>query len=317
MYEFGRVKEAQHELDQAKGDHARQQQYFENNPKLKEALETRLKKADRNVNSALLEYAKVARDTEPMLREFASERGGERIPDEESIRRIVRAEVRDEIRERRHRDDFVSHRSLDSKLTEFDRKQQNRLSADIRAAIHKETAAFARKDDVEILSDKVKGMNTREQRTSVTSDIRETDQRIVAHAREIESLKAELTARTNRQNQEFSSLKDLVDDIQKDSAAQQTSRIQIRGAQTDDIVKVCLKFYKSDAIGGISAGKSPRSHQRSVYHYSRSSIPSHLCPRRYTHPEWSCRGIRQTFRCRPRIDAGILFRSPSRKQQSQ
>jgi hypothetical protein len=177
-----------------------------------------------------------------MLREFASERGSERVPDEESIRRIVRAEFREEIRERRNRgDDFVSYRSLDSKLTDFDRKQQSRLSADIRAAIHKETAGFARKDDVEILSDKVKGMNPRERKTSVTSDIRETDQRIVAHAREIESLKAELAARTNRQRQEFSSLKDRVDGIHKESAAQQTSRIQIRGAQTDDIVKVCLK----------------------------------------------------------------------------
>lgn len=232
MYEFGKAKEARQEHTATGLEYDKLKQHFASNPMLKESLETRKAKAEENARVAMLNYAKAASLAEPILRQW--ENASERAPDDESIRRIVKAEIKNLI----SRDNYVTFGDLKADLSDLDKRHQKEWSADIRAAVNKEIASYARKTEVEKLSEQVKEMRTRERTASGSETARDMDHRIIAHAKEIEQLKLEIAKGLDKQHQALLLVKQSVAP-KNESSQPPAKRIQISGAQSDNVVKVC------------------------------------------------------------------------------
>ena len=228
------MKEAEQEKRLADGEYHKQSQYFDNNSKLREAVETRRSKSERTLSSVRSDYAKAAREAEPLLRRLSSESPSGTI-DEETIRRIIQVELKE----------FVMFRDLDKEIDklhdDLERKLQKKTPAEVRAVVNQELKNYTHTSDFDRLADQVKGMNVRTRQMSVSSETsRDVEQRIVTQARDMESLRAELTARTSQQGKEISSLRERIKTLQKDTPLKQPQRIQkTPGTKSDDIVKVC------------------------------------------------------------------------------
>ena len=227
------MKEAEQEKRLADGEYQKQSQYFENNSKLRAAVEARRSKSERTLSIARSDYAKAAREAEPLLRQLSPESPSEMI-DEETIRRIVQAELKE----------FVMFRDLDKEMDklygDLERKLQKKTPSEVRAVVNQELKNYTHKSEFDRLTDQVKGMNVRTRQMSVSSDTsRDIDQRIGAQARDMESIRTELAARIAQQGKEIISLRERINNLQKDAALQQSQRIQMApGTKSDDIVKV-------------------------------------------------------------------------------
>lgn len=239
------MREAEHEKRLAEEEYRRQSQYFENNMKLRETLETRRTRSERNLSNARSDYTKAAREAEPMLQQLCDERSptSATVIDEETIRRVVRAELRD----------YVAYREMEQELKALGRRLQKEIPSDIRTTISKDLKNYTHRSEYERLMDQVKNMNVQGRQMSVPSDTsRDVDQRIIAQAREVENIKSELTTRTNHQSQQISLLKDRIDSLQMESSSQSLRAQAAPRTSANDIVKV-NSFYpvsnSSDRIG--------------------------------------------------------------------
>jgi hypothetical protein len=200
---------------------------------MKETLETQRSKAENRLKVLRSDYVKAAREVEPILLRLNSEPPSpkENIGlNEEATRRLVQNEVKN--MERGH------YRELDNEMGSTGRKIRQDLAHDIKVAVNKEMKSYVPRAEHERLVGEVRNTNLRARQSSVSSDTtRDYDQRIVAQAREIETLRSELTTRTNRQTQELSSLKDRVNSIQSGPSLQR--RIQVSPPpKSNDILKV-------------------------------------------------------------------------------
>jgi hypothetical protein len=220
------MKEAEHEKKLADAEFYKQSQHFDNNLKLREAVETRRTKSDRTLQSTRTEYAKVAREAEPMLRRISPDETTATNEDER-VRKILAAEVK-ELHLVRYRDLEKELRTLSTKWRDF------------RDLVNRDLDDFPRKGDLDRLADQVRSMNLRGRQTSVSSDTsRDVDRRIVAQAREVENLKTDLVARMKEMVKEISLLKDRVNSMPKDASSQQSQPIQMGpGTKSDDIANV-------------------------------------------------------------------------------
>ena len=213
-YQYGKMRDAEFERSAAEGEYLKQSQYFVNNPKLRETVESRRSRTERALNSTRTEYAKAARDAEPLLRRLSGDNPSGAVTDEETIRKIVRDELKG----------FVMFKDMDRETASLERKIQKRISGDMRAVANQELKGYTRATDFERLADQVKGMNVRNRQRSVSSETsREVDHRIVGQAKEVENIKSELVTRTNQQAKEISILKDRIDSIQGDTTCTDTT----------------------------------------------------------------------------------------------
>jgi hypothetical protein len=245
------MKDAELERSLAEGEYLKQSQYFVNNPKLRETVESRRSRTERALNLTRTEYAKAARDAEPLLRRLAGDNPSGAITDEETIRKIIRAELKD----------FVMFKDMDKETTNLERKIQKRISGDMRVVTNQELKGYTRLSDFEKLADQVRGMNVRSRQRSVSSETsREVDHRIVGQAKEVENIKSELVTRTNQQAKEISILKDQINSMQGDTTALQSRGIQMApGTKSEDIVKV---YFLEDMISRIRWSQLLRKHRR-------------------------------------------------------
>ena len=200
---------------------------------MKETLESQRSKAENRLKVLRSDYVKAAREVEPILLRLNSEPPSPKENNglnEEAARRLVQNEVKN--MERGH------YRELDNEVGSTGRKIRQDLAHDIKLAVNKELKSYVPWAEHERLVGEIRNTNPRARQSSVSSDTaREYDQRIVAHAREIETLRSELTTRTNRQTQELSSLKDRVNSIQREPSLQR--RIQMSSPpKSNDILKV-------------------------------------------------------------------------------
>jgi hypothetical protein len=244
-YQYGKMREAEQEKKFADGEYHKKSQYFESNPKLRETLESRRMRSERNLNNARSDYTKAAREAEPMLRQLCAESPptSATAVDEETIRRVVQNELRD----------YVRYRKMDQELATVERKLQKEFSSDVRTMVSKELKNYTHRSEYDRLVDQVRNLNVQGRHTSVSSDTpREVDQRIIAQAREVENIKSELTTRTNQQSQEIASLKDRIDGLQMEPSFQSRRGQTIPATNAEDIAKVCHLYHvsnSSDTIG--------------------------------------------------------------------
>src|SRR5437016_4026864 len=134
------MKEAEQEKRLADGEYHKQSQYFENNSKLREAVEARRSRSERTLSTARSDYVKTAREAEPLLRRLSSEIPSG-ISDEETIRKIIQAELKG----------FVMFRDLDKEMDklygDLERKLQKKTPAEVRALVNQELKNFPHKSD--------------------------------------------------------------------------------------------------------------------------------------------------------------------------
>ena len=232
-YRYGKMKDAEQEMRLADGEYRKQSQHFDNNSKLREAVEARRSRSERALSTAQSDYTKAAREAEPLLRRLSSE-SPTAITDEETIRKIIKTELKE----------FVMFQDLDKEVDKLydrlERKLQKKTPAEVRGVVNQELKNYIHQSEFDRLADQVRGMNVRTRQLSVSSDTsRDVDQRIVAQARDMETIRTELAARTAQQGKEIISLKERINNLQKDGTLQQSQRIQMaRGRKLDDIVKV-------------------------------------------------------------------------------
>jgi len=267
MYFFGKMKDAEHEKDSIEADYRKESQNFESQPKWREALESKRNKKRGEYAKALSNYERAAREAEPLLRQLTVPQqpptpAGPTL-DEDEVRRMIRAELRQQ-------KEFVRFQDIDNEMKMVERKLRRDLDSDVRKTMSGELRNYTEKREVVRLAEQIREISSRARQSSVSSDTsREMDQRILAQAREIESLKADLAKLANQHTLELVSLKDKVVVLQKEKSRSQPKRIQMPGASGHDIVKVHIVGTVL-IVGGIGARESPGSHQRSVRYNPRS-----------------------------------------------
>jgi len=238
MYHYSRMKDAEHEVRSADGDYYRQQQYFEANPKLREQLELRKSKTERNFSTARTDYTKAAREAEPLLRRLNTENipPRESAPsrvDEESVRKVVQQEMR--ITERT----FVRFRDLETELDMVRGKLARELvkQDDLKVMLKK----YALWHEHEKLVEQVRELSLRGRQRSVSSDnSRDLDQRLVQN-REFDQVRAEFKTKTDQLGTEVAMLKGLFNNMHKDSDVQPGRRTKQDGnAKPEELAKVRL-----------------------------------------------------------------------------
>ena len=221
------MKEAEHDKRLVDIEFTKQSQNFESNPKLREVLEARRSKSERVLNTTRSEYAKAARETEPLLRRLSNENQSEAL-----ARKIVKAEL----------DDFVMFRDLDREmevqLNNLERKLLKRIPAEARIVVN-EMKGFALQSDFDKLEEQVKGMGAKRRPASESSDDSRGFDHIVAQGREVANLQKDLVSRTTQLDSEIISLKEKVNNMQKDKTLELSRRMQMTPVtKSDDVVKV-------------------------------------------------------------------------------
>lgn len=235
MYQYSRMRDAEYEVRMADGDYQRQQQYFDGNPKLRETMESRKTKTERNFSTARADYAKAAKDAEPLLRRLNTEN----IPpkdlsprlDEETVRKVVQYELRSLERT------FVRFRDLEAELDKVKAKLAREFSRpdDVKQLLKK----YVWRTDFDKLSEQVRALSVRGRQASVSSDTsRDLDQRLVQN-REFDQIRAEFRGTTDQLTSELAMLKGLFNSMQRDHNLQPGRRIQM-DAKSEDVVKVPL-----------------------------------------------------------------------------
>jgi len=234
-YTYGKMRDAEQEKRLADGEYQRQSQHFDNNHKLREALETRKNKCDRIFQTARSDYGKAAQQAEPILRRMA-----EPAPPpinttfiEEAVRKVMKREL----------EKFPTFREMDDSLGNLERKIAKQTGIDIRAEVKRELRDYTHSSDFRGLSEQVRDLKLRGRQMSVSSDTsRDKDYRIDAQAREVENVRHELSSRQQEQGKEIARLNDRLNTLhtqQKDILVQQNRRVQMPpGTRSEDIVKV-------------------------------------------------------------------------------
>jgi hypothetical protein len=207
-YQYGKMKEAEHERRLADLEYQKQFQHFENNVKLREAVEARRNKMERLLQNARSEYARAARESEPLLRRLNPEPSS---PDttEDSARTILQKELKG----------YVRFRDMDDEIHKIERKIQNDLPRDVRGLVGREMKNYTHKNEYDRLAEQVRNLSVRGLQQSESRDPsrpRDVDSWIATNSPDLETLKTDLTTQTSRLNREMSSLKEDLASMQKD-----------------------------------------------------------------------------------------------------
>jgi hypothetical protein len=234
-YTYGKMRDAEQEKRLTDGEYQKQSQHFDNNLKLREALETRKNKSDRIFQTARSDYNKAALQAEPILRRMTES------PPPPISNTIIDEAVRKAMR--RELEKFPSFREMHGALGDLEDKIVKRTGNDIRAEVKRELRDYTHSSEFRGLSEQVRDLTLRGRQTSVSSDTsRDKDYRTGAHPREVENARQELSSRQQDQGREIASLNDRLNTLhtqQKEIMVQQNRRIQMpTGARSEDIVKV-------------------------------------------------------------------------------
>lgn len=234
MYTYSKMRDAEQEKKSAEGDYQRQSQYFENNVKLKEAMESRRIRTERNFMVARSDYTKAAREAEPLLRELTSGAPENQSPavKEDMVLDVVEKEIRDR--------KLVNFRMLDSELDKSERKMDAKWSQDLRTAITRETKNFALRTDHDRLAEQIRALNVRGRQGSAASESpREVDHRIVAHSRELDQIRLELASTQQQYTSDMSALAKQLQTLAGQFGNQHSPRVRMNsGAKPEDLIKV-------------------------------------------------------------------------------
>lgn len=202
------MREAEHERRLADLEYQKQFQHFENNAKLREAVEARRNKADRLLHNARSEYTRAARESEPLLNRLNSEPSSPNTA-EESARPILQKELKG----------YVRLRDMDDEIHKMERRIQNELPHDVRGLVSREMKNYTHKNDYDRLAEQVKNLSVRGPQLSESRDTsreRNVDSSITTNSPDLETLKTDLTTQTSQLNTEMSSLKEALAIVQKD-----------------------------------------------------------------------------------------------------
>jgi len=163
-------------------EYKKQQQYFENNNNLRQALEARRSKAERNAGLAKSSYVKAAREAEPLLQQIHSGSVRPETPvDEEVVRNVVKAELKSVVR----------FRELDDELKKLRRQVEKDAQEDLRARLRYLTT----KNDWDRMVERVQALELRPRQGSVSSDSRDYG----VFGKDFEQFKTEMATRMAKQ----------------------------------------------------------------------------------------------------------------------
>ena len=192
-------------------EYQRQYQYFENNLKVRDAIEARRARVERSLAVARAEYARAAGEAEPLLQRIDQmDKNVSPIADEEVIQQIIRNELRD----------YVKFRFLGEQLDSFQRKMYGQISDEARNVVIREMKDYTHVSQHERLVDQVRGLSSRTRQSTAPpvapDSSQEVDSKFAAQAKELENVKGELTNLSNLQSLQMSELKDQLQNIQED-----------------------------------------------------------------------------------------------------
>ena len=221
---YAKWRDSDVERQHVENDYKKQQQYFENNSSLRQALEARRSKAERNVGVAKSNFVKAAREAEPLLNQIQS--GSLRLdtPVEEGhIRSIVKSETRN----------LIGFRDLETEIGKVERKIDKAVRDDIR----KEVRNFTPKTDHDRLAQKLEKIELQQRQPSASADIRDAG----LLGKEIEKVKIEIATRTAKQISELHELNQKISILQTEVMNLASKRIQPGNSSSpDDLAKVIL-----------------------------------------------------------------------------
>ena len=255
MYTYFKMRDAEQEKRLADADYQKFSQFFETNPKTKEALEARRNKVERNFKDAEKEYVQAAREVEPLLRGLTptGPRSASSVS-EEQVQIWVEREIRKE--------NFVRLPVLDAELHNLDSKLVRGWKSELRREVH----GCALQSDHDRLQRQVDALSARTRQLSGSDDgARDTDQRIASNARELQKIRSELEARQRQYERDMAGLE------QRLSTLQVSKPPPTPDVPKESIVKVYLK-HVSLIEDRRSASEGTRSYQRPVYNHPRLSI---------------------------------------------
>ena len=234
MYQYSRMRDAEHEARNAEGDYVRQAQHFDFNPKLKETLEYRKSKSERNYSTVRADYARAAKEAEPLLRRLNMEtvppKDSSRV-DEEMIKKAIQQELRISDRV------YARYRDLEIELDKVNKKFSREFARmdDVKSMLKR----YAFRNDYENLAEQVRALNAHARQASVSSDAsRDLDQRL-SQNREFDQLRAEFRGKQDQLSSDLTSLKGLLNSMQKDKL-QSDRRISVENGGPDDVLKVLV-----------------------------------------------------------------------------
>jgi hypothetical protein len=234
-YTYGKMRDAEQEKRLTDGEYQKQSQHFDNNLKLREALETRKNKCDRIFQTARSDYNKAAQQAEPILRRM-TESPPPPISNtiiEETVRKVMRREL----------EKFPSFREMHDALGDLEGKIVKKTGNDVWTEVKRELRDYTHSSEFRGLSEQVRDLTMRGPQMSVSSDTPgDKDYRGGAPAREVENVRQELSSRQQEQGREIASLNDRLNTLhtkQREIMVQQNRRIQMpTGTRSEDIVKV-------------------------------------------------------------------------------
>lgn len=234
MYQYSRMRDAEHEARNAEGDYARQAQYFDINPKLKETLDYRKSKSERNYSTVRADYAKAAKDAEPLLRRLNMEPVPPKDPPrvgEEMIKKAIQQELKTTDRA------FARFRDVEIEVDKVNKRFSREFARmdDVRSMLKR----YAFRNDQDSLAEQVRALNAHARQTSVSSDAsRDLDQRL-SQNREIDQLRAEFLGKQDQLSNDLNILRGLFNGMQRDKL-QSSRRISLGNGRSDDVVKVLI-----------------------------------------------------------------------------
>src|SRR5208282_6345988 len=133
------MRDAEQEKRLADGEYQKQSQHFDNNHKLREALETRKTKCDRIFETARSDYTKAAQQAEPILRRIA-----EPAPPpinntliEDAVRKAMKRELKS----------FPTFGDMKEDLGNLERKIAKQTVIDIRTEVNRELRSYTHSSD--------------------------------------------------------------------------------------------------------------------------------------------------------------------------
>jgi len=167
-------------------EYKKQEQFFENNSNLRQLLETRRSRAERNAGLAKSNYVKAAREAEPLLQQIRPGSVRPETPvDEEGVRNMMKSELKS----------FVQFRDLDAEVENLRRKMQKDVEDDIRARLR----FLSTKYDYDRLAERIQTLEILPQKVNVSGNP-------VSFGPEFEQFKTDMATRMAKHTLELSEL---------------------------------------------------------------------------------------------------------------
>jgi hypothetical protein len=268
MYTYGKMRDAEKERKTAEIDYQKFSQYFQANPKAKEALDARRTKVERNLSAARSDYVRAARGAETLLRDlkYASPAPSRPPLGDEIVRQMMEREIREH--------QLITQRDLNQDLHEVQKLQEVKW----RELIRKETRPFALRIDVDRLIGQVGGIDARQRQASVSSEgSRDVDHLVLSSKKEVEQVRSDFESRISGYEQEISELKQQLSALQLQANTRQPIRPpKSSGAKPQDLEEVTLESIRVTVRWNRLLKKHKRSLMTSTSRYMKCRFDSIL-----------------------------------------